>query len=355
MNKKRDKKKFTRQNIRLRNLAADDLDAFYVEDIHEEKRASKKEVERAHKTLKSDIELARGRVLEVLSNHMAMVELDGVSQQCIIGGRLKNLNFETRSLLFAGDWVSVDRSMEEPRIEEILPRENSLSRFSEDGFQKEIVVAANIDQVVVTCSWAQPELRLGLLDRYLCSAEISEIEPVICVNKIDLAESEDEAREAFAYYEQSGYPVFYTSVKEGIGIEALRKRMIGKQTVFSGHSGVGKTSLINSLHPTYSAEVSHISESTGKGRHTTTRTCLIPFEFGGYLVDTPGIKTFGLHRSDQEELPRVFPGFTRYAAGCRFNDCTHTHETQCGVLDALERGEIPRERYESYLRIMESL
>ena len=227
--------------------------------------------------------------------------------------------------------------------------------FSEEEFQKEIVVAANIDQVVITCSWTQPELRLGLLDRYLCSAGIADIDAVICVNKIDLAGSLDEVRDTFEYYEQSGYPVYLTSAEKRIGIEELRGLLIGKQTVFSGHSGVGKTSLINLLHPDYDALVSDISESTGKGRHTTTRTCLIPFTFGGYLVDTPGIKTFALHRNDQNVLPHVFPGFARFAVGCRFNDCTHTHEKECGVRDAVERGDIPQSRYESYLRIMESL
>ncbi len=355
MNKKRDKKKFSRQNIRLRNMAADDLEAFYTEEIHEEKRASKKSPDKGQHTLKSDVKLEKARILEVQSNHIAIVELDGKPLSCTVSGRLKNLNFETRSLVFAGDWVHIDRTNDDPRIEEILPRENSLSRFSEDGFQKEIVVAANIDQVVITCSWTQPELRLGLLDRYLCSAEIAEIDAVICVNKVDLAESLDEVNDAFDYYIRSGYPVCLTSAATGLGIDDLRSMLIGKQTVFSGHSGVGKTSLINLLHPEHDAEVSHISESTGKGRHTTTRTSLIPFTFGGYLVDTPGIKTFGLHRGDQAALPLVFPGFARYAAACKFNDCTHTHEVDCGVKNAFEKGEIPEERYESYLRIMESL
>ncbi len=355
MNKKRDKKKFSRQNVRLRNLDADDLDAFYTEEINEEKRASKKAPEKGKQTLKSDVRLEKARVLEVQTNHVAIVELDGKPLQCTISGRLKNLNFETRNLVFAGDWVHVDRSQDDPRIEEILPRGNSLSRFSEEEFQKEIVVAANIDQVVITCSWTQPELRLGLLDRYLCSAGIAEIDAIICVNKIDLADSLGEVRKAFEYYMNSDYIVSLTSAKTGEGIDELRNMLIGKQTVFSGHSGVGKTSLINSLHPNYDAEVSHISESTGKGRHTTTRTCLIPFSFGGYLVDTPGIKTFGLHRNDQDVLPHVFPGFARFAVGCRFSDCTHTHETECGVKDAVERGDIPQPRYESYLRIMESL
>ncbi|MCD4830038.1 MAG: ribosome small subunit-dependent GTPase A [Candidatus Cloacimonetes bacterium] len=350
----RDKKKFSRRNIRLRNLELDDIDMLDEEDIAEDRRAEKKLADKGRTSDKSDLKLHRGRILEVYANHICLVHVDGEALEATLGGRLRNLKLDTRTLAAAGDWVQVDLA-DKPRIEEIEERRNSLVRFSEHSFQTRAILAANIDQVLITVAWRQPPFNGGLVDRYICAAGIENIEPVLCVNKIDLAENIEEVRNACRWYEQAGLQVIYVSAESGMNIELLPELLRDRETVFSGVSGVGKTSLINLVQPGWRGRVSEVSESTSKGRHTTTRSRLIPWKFGGYLVDTPGIKTFGLHRRHFELLPKVFPGFAELGHGCRFRDCTHTHEIDCAIRDALQTGSLPQERYTSYLRLRESL
>jgi len=253
-----------------------------------------------------------------------------------------------------GDFVNVDEA-DYPRIEEILPRKNSLSRYSEDSFQTEITIAANIDQIVITNSIYEPEINYGLIDRYLCSAEIAGIEPVICINKIDLAEDLNEIKEKSKFYEEQGYKIIYTSIKQEKSLNKLIQLLKNKQSVFSGHSGAGKSSLINAIQPGLNLRVSEVSDYTGKGIHTTTSSKLIHWKFGGYLVDTPGIKTFGLNRKAKDLISRIFPGFSTLYGQCKFPNCTHSHEKDCAIKIAVENCKYPEERYESYLRIYNSL
>lgn len=354
MNKKRDKKKFKRQNIRFQNIELDDIDNFIDDEVIEEKRAEKKEPQNAIQSKKSGMVLKKGRVLEIRTNYLCKVRIDQEDLECVLSGRLKQINIKNRNLVAVGDFVNVDVS-EEPRIEEVLERRNSLSRYSDDDFQTEITIAANIDQVVITSSVSEPELNLGLIDRYLCAAEISGINPVICVNKIDLVNDLTEIKEKCSFYEKFGYMIIYTSIFLDNTIKRLRDILKNEQTVFSGHSGAGKSSLLNQIQPGLDLKVSEISDYTGKGIHTTTSSKLINWEFGGYLVDTPGIKTFGLHRNDKAVLGRIFPGFSDYFLECKYPDCTHSHEKGCAVKDAIEAGQYPEERYQSYLRILRSL
>jgi len=354
--KKREKKKFKRQNIRLQNVSIEELELLDSEEINEEKRAEKKTLKKGMKTNKSNLNLQKGRIIEIQSNYKAIVKLNDSLVECNIGGRLKQINFETRNPLAVGDYVLVERN-EEARIEEIIPRQNSLSRFTDDEFQVEIVVAANIDQVMITNSIFQPEIRFGLIDRYLCAAEIAEIKPIILVNKIDLVETLEPFQEQFDFYQKCGYQFILTSVVQKIGLDALKEALQGKDSVFSGHSGAGKSSLMNALQPSLKRRVSDISISTQKGVHTTTCSRLIEWNFGGYLVDPPGIKTFGLHSKHKQFLPRIFPGFAVYHQACKFPDCSHTHEPEqdCAVKKAVETGDYPWERYDSYSRLFHSL
>ena len=354
MNKKRDKKRFKRQNIKISNVELGDVDHFTDDVISAEKRAEKKLIEKGKFSSKQNIKLKKGRILEVRANYKCIVKIDDKEKVCILGGRFKQVNFETKSIVAAGDYVNVDVS-DNARIEEIIPRQNTLSRFSDKNFQTEIIIASNVDQVIITSSYKDPQLNLGLIDRYICAARINNITPLICINKIDLARSLEEIKSIGSFYEKLGFKVVYTSTKTGEGIEELKKLLKNKDSVFSGHSGAGKSSIINKILPDIKLRTAEISEYHRKGVHTTTRSRLIEWDFGGYLVDTPGIKTFGLHRNDKEIIPGIFPGLSLLAKKCKFLNCTHSHEKDCRVIEAVGNGSYPIERYESYLRILESL
>jgi ribosome biogenesis GTPase / thiamine phosphate phosphatase len=354
MNKKRDKKKFKRQNLKYQNIELDNIDNFLEDEVIEEKRAAKKEPQKALTSQKSGMELKRGRVLEISSNYLCKVNIENEDLDCVLSGRLKQINIKNRNLVAVGDFVNVDVS-DNPRIEEVVIRHNALSRYSEDEFQTEITIAANIDQVVITSSIHEPDINFGLIDRYLCAAEIADITPVICVNKIDLGDDLKNIKNICSFYEELGYKIFYTSVFQKDTLQELKELLKNKQTVFSGHSGAGKSSLLNQIQPGLDLRVSEVSGFTGKGTHTTTSSKLIHWDFGGYLVDTPGIKTFGLHRQDKEILSRRFPGFSQFYMQCKFPNCSHSHEKGCAVKAATESGQYPIERYSSYLRIFESL
>ncbi|MDD3050758.1 MAG: ribosome small subunit-dependent GTPase A [Candidatus Cloacimonetes bacterium] len=351
--KKRDKKGFKRNISRLTNLFIENIDDFESDEIIQ-KKAEKKKIEKSVKTLKSDLNLKKGRVIEIKSNNFCDVDLDGEIVNCVIGGRLKIINFETRSLLAIGDWVNVDVS-DNPRVEEILPRTNSISRFTEDSYQTEVILAANIDLLVITASYFNPDIRFGLIDRYLCSAALRNIEAIICINKIDLIEDRSIMTEESDFYLNNGYKVIFTSTITGEGINELKELLKDKVSVFSGHSGAGKSSIINSIQPGLNLSVGEISDFTYKGVHTTSASKLFRWDFGGFLIDTPGIKTFGLRNEDKESLRTVFPGFDRFSGMCSFYNCTHTHEENCALKKAVEEDKYPFERYESYLRIYDSL
>ena len=354
MNKKRDKKKFKRKNIKISNVELTDIDHFTEDEVSVEKRAEKKLIEKGKHSSKRNLKLKQGRILEVRSNYKCLVKIDKEDLLCTLGGRFKQVNFETKSIVAAGDYVNVDVSSD-PRIEEIVDRTNTLSRFSDNDFQTEIIIASNVDQVVITSSYKDPMLNLGLVDRYICAAKINNISPVVCINKIDLAEFMNEITQVGKFYENLGFKVIFTSTKTGEGIKKLKKLLKDKDSVFSGHSGAGKSSLINVLQPNLKLKTAQISDYHRKGVHTTTRSRLLEWDFGGYLVDTPGIKTFGLHRKDKEILKGIFPGLSALAHDCKFVNCTHSHEIKCGVKKEIENGNYPIARYESYLRILESL
>jgi ribosome biogenesis GTPase len=253
-----------------------------------------------------------------------------------------------------GDRVKVNISQGTPyRIEELAKRNNKLMRYSEGSYQKEILIASNMDYAIITVSCVQPMLKLGMIDRFIIQCGIDNIEPVICVNKIDLVEDLDYYKEMLDYYVESGYITFFVSATTGEGIPELQELLKDNISVFSGQSGVGKSSVINALMPSLDLKVGEISNYNEKGRHTTTNSKLLEWDFGGFLVDTPGIKTLALKRDNVSLVYNRFPGFDRFS--CYFNNCTHTHEDHCGVIDAVASGKIPAKVYESYLRVIESV
>jgi ribosome biogenesis GTPase len=245
--------------------------------------------------------------------------------------------------LDAGDGTGV--------IREVLPRSTKLARYAAGTKPLEHVIVANLDQVLIIVAAAQPAPTWGLVDRYLVSTESCGLPARICLTKIDLAD-EAELLEAIRIYEAIGYPVSRTSASTGQGIDAFRELTRDQTSCLVGKSGVGKTSLLNALQPGLGLKVKEISGATGKGRHTTTHLEMFPLEGGGGIVDTPGIKQFGLWEVESQDLASLFVEMRPYVHHCRFRpDCAHTHEPGCAVRAAVKAGAVSRLRYESYLRM----
>ncbi|MFQ5592602.1 MAG: ribosome small subunit-dependent GTPase A [Anaerolineae bacterium] len=240
-------------------------------------------------------------------------------------------------------------------IKEVLPRRNKLVRYAAGPKPLEQVIVANIDQFVPIVAAAQPKPRWGLLDRYLAAAEEAGIPTLICITKLDLAKRQ-RLWKTVQIYEDIGYPATLTSAVTGEGIAAFRETIQGKISVLVGMSGVGKTTLLNAVQPGLGLRVREISESTGKGKHTTSHVEMFPLDGGGSVVDTPGIKTFGLWETDSSDLAGLFREMQPYVGRCRFRlDCSHTHEPDCAIKDAVEAGNITQLRYKSYLRLNSAL
>ena len=242
-------------------------------------------------------------------------------------------------------------------VDEVVPRRTVLSRPDPHLRNREKIVAANIDTVVHVVSVRNPPLRIRLIDRYLVAITIGGAEPMLCLTKIDLLSSEeaDEEMKKLEPYHQLGLRVLPVSTRTGQGMEEVTAALAGKLVAFVGHSGVGKSSLLNALHPELDVRVGEVQPKRGTGRHTTTASSLYELPGGTRIIDTPGIREFGLWDLDSESLRFYFPEFTSEELICRFNDCTHDHEPQCAVKEAVEEGRLSRPRHETYLRILEDL
>ncbi|MBI3946985.1 MAG: ribosome small subunit-dependent GTPase A [Armatimonadetes bacterium] len=235
----------------------------------------------------------------------------------------------------------------------VLPRRSRISRRAPGSRPLEQVLVANVDQFVPIFAAAQPPPRWNLLDRYLATAEAAGIEALVCVTKLDLAEESSLQPEA-DMYRRLGYRVLLTSVVTGRGLEGLAEALRGRVSVLAGKSGVGKTSLLNALEPGLGLRVNEVSAATGKGKHTTTHLEMFPLEDGGFVVDTPGVREFGLWEVPASEVASLFREMRPYLGGCRFGaGCAHLREPGCAVRDAVAAGEITSRRYESYRRMRE--
>lgn len=278
------------------------------------------------------------------------VELDeGGVVQAALRGRLK-LEQRTGDRVVVGDRVEVERHADGgATIEAVEERRSELARRAPGhGARRAKIIVANVDRVVVVFAAAHPEPRLRMLDRFLVLAEANDLPATIVVNKVDLV-GIDEARRLFSAYEAADYPVLYTSAKEGIGVDAVRDRLCGGTSVLTGPSGVGKSSLLNAVEPGLGLRTAEVSAAVGKGRHTTVTAELIPLHCGGYVADTPGLRELGLWGIEPERLDECFPEFRPYLGDCRFGrGCSHIHEPGCAIRAAVEAGEIPEARYESY-------
>jgi ribosome biogenesis GTPase len=270
---------------------------------------------------------------------------------CQLRGRLKKGRREG-DLAAVGDRVQITQQPDGTgMIELVEERSRALVRLDPrpQGIYQQIILA-NPDQVLFVFACAHPEPRLRMLDRYLVIAEKQGIPALIVANKIDLVGA-DAAREQFGHYPSIGYPVIYTSVKEGSGIEELRRHLAGRLSGLAGPSGVGKSSLLNVIQPGLGQSVREVSDAVNKGKHTTVVRELIPLEEGGYVADTPGMRSLALWDTEPEELDGYFPELVPLVERCQFNDCTHRNEPGCAVRAAVEAGTVHVARYDSYLRL----
>jgi len=259
-----------------------------------------------------------------------------------------------KSALAVGDRITVSGEAGAWRLETILPRHSVLARPDPLRPHMQRLIAANIDVVVHVVSVKAPPLRVRLIDRYLIAIQRGGAQPVVCVNKIDLLDDPAEELARLDVYRRLNVPVIACSVRTGEGLDELRAQAEGKTTALVGHSGVGKSSILNALDQRLQLVTNELHRR-GTGRHTTTASTLYDFGGGTYVIDTPGIREFGLWDLDREQLRDYFPEFDEPSESCRFTDCTHVHEPHCEVKDRLERGEIDAARYETYLRLYEDL
>ncbi len=305
--------------------------------------------------MKSQERQREGLVLR-LDGKAVLLDVDGREVKAALRGKLfEKADREEKRPVAVGDRVRLLLEGEEAVVTEVLPRRTTLCRVSAGEKKKKQVVAANVDQVAVVTSLRKPEPYPPLLDRILAGAVAGGIDPFLVFNKLDL-DRKGTAAEWKKVYAPAGFPILFTSVPEKKGLEELRARLTGKTTAFAGPSGAGKSSLLNALQPGLELRTGEVGrKGVHPGRHTTTSAVLLRLSFGGYVVDTPGVRAFGTWGIERSELAHCFPEFRPYLGKCAFHDCSHTHEPDCAVRDAVEKGEIPLSRYRSYCSILEEL
>ena len=298
-----------------------------------------------------------GRVLRVHGLYSYVEVEDGRVFRCTVRRLLKSLQTDERSVVTTGDrvWIrpSAEQAGAEPEgvVERVEPRRGVLTRASR---RKEHVLVANVDQLVIVMSLVQPDLKPHLIDRYIATAVKGDLSPILCLNKADLTDPV-ELQPLIGAYSQLGIPTVLTSASTGVGVDRLRELLRGRATVFSGQSGVGKSSLLNAIQPDLALRVKAVSEETQKGVHTTTTAELIRLDSGGWVVDTPGVRQLQLWDTRPEEVEGFFREFRPLVPLCTFPDCTHTHERDCAVKDALARRQVSERRYHSYLGLFRGL
>ncbi len=265
-----------------------------------------------------------------------------LGQQLVVGDRVQ---FQSRE---DGNWI-IGR---EPRKNFLARIRGDSSRFS-PGAKEEQVVAANIDVAAIVAAAAEPRFHAGLIDRYLILCQEGGVAPVIVLNKADLTEDRDPI--LGEYRNTLGIPVFETSATSGVGFKEFQEALRGKIAVLVGNSGVGKSSLINLLIPGQNLAAKTVSVRTGQGRHTTTASSLYRWADGSCLIDTPGIRNLDVSQISRTSLRNYFPEFEAFQDSCKYDDCSHDHEPECGVKNALQGNQLNQARYESYKRILEGL
>jgi ribosome biogenesis GTPase len=301
--------------------------------------------------------MKKGRVIQSTGSWYH-VRTDVEMVECRLPGRFRLESKEVTNPIAVGDWVDFSMNADGTgSIEAIQERENYITRKATHGKKGEQILVSNLDQACVVQSIKKPRMKEGFLDRFLVTCEAYEVSPLIILNKMDLAKAGglQYAQDLNDLYTQLGYRFITTSVHDEESIARLQDLLKDQTSAFIGPSGVGKTSLINTVDPSYNLKVTQVSDFSNKGKHTTTFARLIPLSFGGYIADTPGIREFGLVNIEPWELSLFFPEMLAPRQHCQFTNCTHAHEPKCGVIDAFDNGEIAASRYNSYLNMLDSL
>lgn len=297
-----------------------------------------------------DDQCVPGRVISVHGLACRVGDDSGTVYRCSVRGILKSLSTELRHVVVTGDRVTIRVTGEqEGVIERIEPRYGTISRTSRG---RRHAIATNVDGLLIVASAAEPGIKPNLIDRMLVTAERAGVEPLICVNKIDLADAAS-LQPLLGVYGQLGYRILLVSARTGRGIDRLRSWVQGRDTVVAGQSGVGKSSILNALEPGLNLRVGEVSRENQKGKHTTTAATLIPLAMGGHLVDTPGIRSFPLWDLVPAEIAGWYRDVRPFVNRCRFPDCTHSHEERCGVKDAVADNLIDLRRYDSLLHLQD--
>ena len=273
----------------------------------------------------------------------------------VLRGKVRLAGSTSTNPVAVGDVVRYREDEDAAIITDVLPRRNYVIRKSTNLSRKNHVIAANLDRAVIAVSLLFPEIKLPFLDRILVTCEVYGIRPVIVLNKIDLYGDlyKEEVENFIRIYEGAGYLVILTSCKTGEGLDELRELCSEGVSLFSGESGVGKSSLIKALDPSLDPKIGKISSAHLQGKHTTSLYEMYPMTGGGFIIDSPGLRGFGLVDLEKEEIALYFPEMLAAAKDCRFTPCTHTHEPGCAVKEAVDRGDISAERYNSYLGMLE--
>jgi ribosome biogenesis GTPase len=295
----------------------------------------------------------KGTIVKATGSQYEVLDETGETITCTIRGQLRLTNFEATNPVVVGDRVEIEKDGATGVINELLERKNYILRKSVKLSKQRHIIAANMDKAYVIATLVLPRTSTGFIDRFLATAEAYSISAGVIFNKVDLYDEEEKkyAEELKSMYEQIGYSCAIISALNPKDIQLLQKLLKGKINLFSGHSGVGKSTIINALIPRLNIKTSELSEYHQKGTHTTTFAEMHRLPQGGFIIDTPGIREFGIIDFDRNEVSHFFPEIFRIGRNCKFNNCLHVNEKTCAVIDAVEKGEIALSRYESYLSI----
>ena len=298
--------------------------------------------------------MENGIVVRSTGSFYTVESRDGSFIECKLKGKFKTKGIKNTNPIAVGDLVEFEMPDDVGLITKIEPRRNYIIRKSTNLSKQHHIIASNIDQAVLIISLIEPRTTTGFIDRFLITAEAYSIPAILVFNKLDIYSSEqiDELEKLTNIYSSINYETLHVSAKTGLNLETLKSILKGKKSLFSGHSGVGKSALVNAMDASQSLKIGEVSQYHLKGKHTTTYATMHHLNFGAHIIDTPGIKEFGLLNFHVQELSHYFPEMRQYLGKCKFNDCTHDQEPGCTVKLAVMEGDISQERYTNYLKIL---